>query len=593
MAPSPPLLSLRGARIGFGGRPLFADVGLSLGRGERACLVGRNGSGKSTLLKALAGAVELDAGERFVQPGTRIALLAQQPRPPRGATVAAVVAVGLPPDAGPGDHRVRAVLDRLGLDGDRIADTLSGGEARRMDLAQALVGEPDLLLLDEPTNHLDLPTIEALEEMLAGFSGGLLVVSHDRAFLRRLSTRTLWLDRGRLRVLDKGYDAFEAWSEAVLAAEAEEARRLERRIEQETWWLGHGITARRRRNEGRLRRLLALRRARAERLEPAGRARLAAAPAEAGGQLVIEAEAVSYAYPGAVRPVVTGFSTRILRGDRIGIVGPNGAGKTTLLRLLTGALAPTTGRVRHGANLQPVVLDQGRAALDETATLWRTLAPGGGDSLMVRGTQRHVVAYLRDFLFDEKQALMPVSRLSGGERARLLLARLFAAPGNLVVLDEPTNDLDVETLDLLQEVIADYDGTVLMVSHDRDFLDRTVTAILALEGDGRVVEYTGGYSDYRRQRGEGAPPRPRERREARAQAEKEEAARRSRHARPRLSYNELRELEALPGRIEALTREIAALEARLSDGELYARDRAAFAAATARHAAARRELDAG
>jgi ATP-binding cassette subfamily F protein uup len=602
MPPAPPLASLRAARITFGGAPLFDDVTLSVGRGDRACLVGRNGSGKSTLLKALAGEIELDGGERFVQPGARIAYLPQNPVFVADETVARYVARGLPaPDAAEaqtaGDYRVDAVLERLGLDGTRRLGTLSGGEGRRAALARALVGEPDLLLLDEPTNHLDLPTIEWLEETLNGFAGGLLLISHDRALLRHLSRRVLWLDRGTLRELNEGFEAFDAWASAVLEAEEEAARRLDRKIAAETHWLHRGITARRKRNEGRLRRLQALRRQRAERIKAAGRAKLELGAAETGGQLVIEAQDLGKSYPaaegepgGRERVILRGFSTRILRGDRIGIIGPNGAGKTTLVKLLTGAMPPDEGAVRLGTNLKTVYLDQHRRAeLDDRATLWETLAPAGGDSVMVHGRQRHVVAYLRDFLFDERQALMPVASLSGGERARLLLAKLFTAPSNLIVLDEPTNDLDIETLDLLQEVLDEYDGTLLLVSHDRDFLDRLVTSVIAIEGDGKAVEYAGGYTDYRRQR-PADPAAPAAKPAAKDPAHPS-SARRNRQP-TRLSYKEQRELDGLPARIEALAREIAELEGRLADPSLYGRDPDAFDRSARRLEAARAELEA-
>jgi ATP-binding cassette subfamily F protein uup len=589
LPPSTPLLALREARLGFGGAPLLDGVTLGLGRGDSACLVGRNGSGKSTLLKLLAGLVEPDSGERFVQPGTTIAYLPQEIERRAGETVAAHVAAGLGAAGDPDHHRVGAVLDRLSLAPDRPVAELSGGEARRTALARALVGEPDILLLDEPTNHLDLPTIEWLEEMLAGFRGGLLTISHDRAFLRRLTRRILWLDRGRLREREIGFAAFEAWAAEVAEVEEAAGHKLERKIAAETHWLRRGVTARRKRNEGRLRRLVGLRKARAERIAAAGRARLALSAAEAGGELVIEAEGIAKSFPGpdGPRPIVSGFSTRILRGDRIGVIGANGAGKTTLLRLLTGQLAPESGTVRLGTNIRPLYFDQQRATLDPAATLWRTLAPGGGDSIEVRGQQRHVVAYLRDFLFEDRQALMPVGSLSGGERARLLLALLFARPSNLLVLDEPTNDLDMETLDLLQEVLDDYDGTLLLVSHDRDFLDRLVTSVIAVEGGGRVAEYAGGYGDYLRQR----PPPPAAAAPPRAAATPAAPARRTVRA-PRLGYQEQRELAQLPQRLADLEAEIARLELRLADPGLYGRDPTGFAATTERLGSARAELEA-
>src|SRR5215472_3530072 len=579
MAPSPPIAALRGARLTFGGRPLFADIDLGIGRGERVALVGANGSGKSTILKLLAGSMEVDAGSRFLQPGLRIGLLAQEPDFTRFANLADFVGAD-----GAEAHRVAALLDRLGLDGTRDPAGLSGGESRRAGLARALAGDPDLLLLDEPTNHLDLPTIEWLEEMLQGFQGALLFVSHDRAFLRRLSTRVLWLDRGRLYELDAGFDRFEAWSQELIEREEREAQRLEKRIATETYWYLRGVTARRSRNEGRRRRLQALRAERAQRILRPGRAKLASETAPASGQLVIEA--VDLAKRFGARVLLKDFSTRILRGDRIGIIGPNGAGKTTLLKLLLGEIAPDSGSIRHGTNLIPAYFDQRRAPLAEDATLWEMLAPACGDSIMVRGVQKHVVGYLREFLFDERQALMPVSRLSGGERARLLLARLFASPSNLLIMDEPTNDLDLETLDLLEEALADYDGTVLLVSHDRDFLDRLVASVIVMTGDGSAIEHAGGYSDLPPGALRKAPPvKP-----ASARAAASPALERRPRMPQRLSYKEQRELDALPAAIEGLHGDIAALEQALADPALYGRDRAGYEAKAARLATAKREL---
>jgi ABC transport system ATP-binding/permease protein len=580
--PMAPLVALTEARISFGGRPLVDGAAIALGRGERACLVGRNGAGKSTLLKALAGEIELDGGARFLQPGTRVSYLPQEPRPALGATVADHAAGGLPsPD--PQDHRVAALLDRLSLDGARPVAGLSGGEARRADLARALAGEPDILLLDEPTNHLDLPTILWLEEELASLTAGLLMISHDRAFLSRLTRRSFWLDRGRVLMLERGFPDFEAWAEELAEQEGAAAHRLDKRIEAETRWYNRGITARRKRNEGRRRALDALRRQRRERIRAQGRAKLAAVAAEPGGRLVIEAASISKSFPAPEGPraVLRDFSTRILRGDRVGIIGPNGAGKTTLLKLLTGQMPPDSGAVRLGTNLEMLLFDQKRESLDPELSLWKTLAPSG-DSVMVDGEPRHVVAYLRDFLFEERQALQPVKSLSGGERSRLLLARLFARPSNLLVMDEPTNDLDLDTLDLLEEVLADYPGTLLLVSHDRDFLDRLVTSVIALEGDGRAAEYPGGYSDYLRQRP--APPEPQPRKAPVRTGPAPRAERKE-----RLSFKEQRELEELPARLDALSGEIAALERRLAEPDFYGRDPHGFAAATARLSAATAE----
>jgi len=570
MPASPPQLALRDAAVTFGGRPLFSGISLGLGKGERVCLVGANGSGKSTILKTLAGEMDLDRGERFVQPGLKIGYLPQSPSFASGGSVADYVAGGLGADEH--DYRIARALDHLSLDGARDVKTLSGGEGRRAALARVLATEPDLMLLDEPTNHLDLPTIEWLEQELLDYSGGVLMISHDRTFLNRLTQRLLWLDRGRMFEHDGGFAEFDDWSQRIIEQESAEAYRLKKRLEQEEYWLQRGVTARRSRNEGRRRNLFALREQRRTSLKAQGVARLELGEAEAGGRMVIEAKdiAKSYTRPdGSILPITKGFSTRILRGDRVGLIGPNGAGKTTLLKILIGEIAPDSGTVRLGIGLKPISLDQRRESFDLEATLWQTLAPGGGDSIMVNGRQKHVVAYLRDFLFDEKQAVMPVRALSGGERARLLLAKLFAQPSNLVVLDEPTNDLDMDTLDLLQEVLGEYDGTVLIVSHDRDFLDRLTTSVIAVEGEGAVAEYPGGYSDYLVQR-----PAP-QKTEAKSTTRSAPEPRATR-VEPRLSGKEQKELSDLPAKIAALEKDIVTLEGALHDPDFYARDVAKF-----------------
>ena len=590
----PPLVALKDVSLRFGERVLFANLAAGIGRGDRISLVGRNGSGKSTLLKLLAGLIEPDSGERYVQPGRRIAYLPQEPSFDPAMRVASHVAEGLSP-AAPGEtsrHRIAAVLSRLTLDGDRLLSDLSGGEARRASLARALVGDPDILLLDEPTNHLDLPTIEWLERLLGDFPGGILVVSHDRAFLAGISSRTWWLERGRLRENERGFADFERWSEQVLAEEARARAKLDKKIDQESAWLARSITARRKRNEGRKRRLGELRAARAAWLGPAGRARLLATTQESRARLVIEAEAVAKSWPGLgpaapPRVILKPFSTRIMRGDRIGVIGPNGAGKTTLIRILTADLAPDSGRIRLAKTVHPAYFDQRRAALDPEKTLWETLCPRGGDHVSVRGRPRHVIAYLRDFLFDDKQAKNPVGGLSGGERNRLLLALTLARPSNLLVLDEPTNDLDMDTLDLLEETLADYEGTLIVVSHDRDFLDRLANGILALKGDGTVTDYAGGYSDYLVQSGHVGAPTP-VKRPARSPKSTKQASPPA--DRRRLSYKEQRELEILPAEIARLAEERARLEARLADATLYARDRPAFEDAARRIAEVKTSL---
>ncbi len=581
---APPLLSLRDVRLTFGGKPLFEGVTTWVGRGDKTCLVGRNGSGKSTLLKVLAGQIEADSGERFVQPGTRVAYLPQDPALD-GASVADYVAAGLPEAERDQTYRVEAVLEAVKLSGTLDPATLSGGEGRRAALARALVGNPDALLLDEPTNHLDLPTILWLEEWLKAYAGALVVISHDRRFLETVSRQTLWLDRGLVRRAEFGFAGFPAWQEETEAAEDAELERMDTRLKSELHWLARGVTARRKRNMGRLRALQGLRKERAQRKQSqidAGRqAKLAAEAGEQSGRLVIEADTVVKRFGDKV--VADGFSTRIMRGDRVGLIGPNGAGKTTLLRLLTGDLAPDSGTVRLGTNLEPAYFDQRRDRLDPEMSVWDTLTDKRGDNVWVRGRPQHVVGYMKDFLFSEAQARTPVKALSGGERNRLLLAKILARTSNLLILDEPTNDLDMDTLDLLEEVLADYEGTLLVVSHDRDFLDRLVTSVIAVEGDGEVREYVGGYSDYLQQR----PRREEPKAEARTAAPKVERPK----AATKLSYKDQRELDELPTRLDRLAAEIARLEAELADPGLYARDSARFDAAAARLDAAREELE--
>lgn len=572
---APPLLALRGARAGFGGAPLFEDVDVEVGRGDRICLVGRNGGGKSTLLKALAGQIDIETGERFLQPGTRVAYLPQETEIRPDETVTDHVSAD-----GAEPHRAAALIDRLQLNPQHLTTDLSGGETRRVSLARALAGDPDILLLDEPTNHLDLPTIEWLEGELARYAGGLLLISHDRAFLTKLTRATLWLDRGNLRRLEEGYGGFEAWADRVFDEEERERNRVEQHLKAEARYLHRGVTARRRRNQRRLRKLATLREARATLVRSDRKAALSAANAPGSGRIMIDADSISKTFDG--RPIIDPFSTRILRGDRIGIIGRNGAGKTTLLRMLIGDLAPDTGEIKHGARLEIMHFDQRRADLDPAVSLWDTLCPEGGDSVIAQGRQRHVVSYLKDFLFDESQARSPVSTLSGGERNRLALAKSLAKPCNLMVLDEPTNDLDMDTLDLLEDMLSEYDGTLLLVSHDRDFLDRLVTGVIAVEGDGGVGEYVGGYADYNKQRP--APVEP-------TRVAKPAKPRAAALKRERLSYREKTDLEKLPGRIAGLEEEIATLESRLSDPDFIQKDRAGFDATAARLEAARLEKD--
>ena len=568
----PPLLLLQDTALTFGGTPLIESAELSVSPGERACLVGRNGSGKSTLLRIAAGLVEADRGKRFVQPGATIRYLAQEPDLSAYASTLHFVEAGL----GPGDdpYRARYLLDQLGLTGDEKPSGLSGGEARRAALAQVLAPQPDILLLDEPTNHLDLPAIEWLEGGLKSLRSALVLISHDRRFLENLSQSTIWLDRGRTRRMDRGFAHFEEWRDSVLEQEEAEHHKLGRKLVAEADWLRYGVTARRKRNVRRLGNLHAMRQDYRDRKRALGTISMNVAEAEQSGTLVVEAEKVSKSY--GERPIVSNLSLRLLRGDRLGIVGPNGAGKTTLINLLTGALAPDEGRVRLGSNLQMVTLDQRRASLDPAATVAETLTGGRGDTVVIGGQTKHVIGYMKDFLFSPEQARTPAGVLSGGERNRLMLARALAQPSNLLVLDEPTNDLDLETLDLLQEMITDYTGTVVLVSHDRDFLDRTVSSVLVSEGEGRWVEYAGGYSDMVAQRGQGVQARVVDK-EARPRADKPPAAPvPAAPARRRLGFNEQHDLKTLPRKIEDLEAKIAKVQDILADPDLYARDPARF-----------------
>lgn len=578
-----PVLHLRDVRIRLGRTELLDGAELMLNPGERICLVGRNGSGKSTLLKIAAGMMDPDSGERFIQPGMTIRYLPQEPDLSEFATIGDYVLAGL----APGDRPQRAVqlLDRLGLEPGHATAHLSGGEARRAALARVLAPSPDILLLDEPTNHLDLPVIEWLESELAGMRSALVLISHDRRFLSRLSTATIWLDRGTTRRLDQGFAGFETWRDEVIEQEETERHKLDRKIANELHWLRHGVSARRKRNQGRLAGLMDLRKTRREQRKSAGNVALDAAAAGGSGTLVIEAKQAGKSFDG--KPVVRDFSIRVLRGDRIGVVGANGSGKTTLLNLLTGKLAPDSGEVRLGTNIAMATLEQNRAKLLPDMRLADVLTGGRGDTVTAGGQSRHVISYMKDFLFAPEQARAPVSVLSGGERARLLLAVSLASPSNLLVLDEPTNDLDLETLDMLQEMIADYQGTVLLVSHDRDFLDRTVASVLMAEGGGRFTEYAGGYSDMVAQRGGGV-----EARQAGKAREPAKAAPEAKRAPPkrRLSFHELHALRTLPEQIRTAEKQIADLQQKLSDPVLYARDPAGFAELSKKLAATQAQL---
>lgn len=577
---APPILKLDDISLSFGGTPLLDGANLQVEPGDRICLVGRNGSGKSTLLKIAAGMVEAQSGEVFRHPSATVRYLEQAPDFEGFATVAAYAEAGL----GPGDdpYRVTYLLSHLGLTGAEDPETLSGGEARRAALARVMAPEPDILLLDEPTNHLDLPTIEWLEDELTRSRSALVVISHDRRFLEKVSNATVWLDRGTSRRIDRGFAHFEAWRDEVLEAEELEQHKLGKAIQREEHWLRYGVTARRKRNMRRLGELQTMRSRHRGHKGPQGTVQATASDAQESGKLVIEADKVTKNYD--ERTIVAPFSIRVHRGDCIGLVGPNGAGKTTLLNILTGQLAPDSGTVKLGTNLEIATLDQRREDLNPDDTLAHYLTDGRGESLIVNGEQRHVTGYMKEFLFQPEQARTPIRNLSGGERARLMLARILSRPTNLLILDEPTNDLDIETLDLLQEIVAGFSGTVILVSHDRDFLDRTVTSTIAPANpeapDGRWIEYAGGYSDMMAQR-RGAI-------EERRKAEKAEKADKTRtsdaapaerpgdKARGKLSYKQKFALESLPKEMEKIQSEIARREETMADPALFSKDQAAF-----------------
>ncbi|MCV2864221.1 ABC-F family ATP-binding cassette domain-containing protein [Albidovulum sediminicola] len=563
-----PLLQLSGISLTFGGNPVFDGLDLVVQPGDRVALVGRNGSGKSTLMKVMAGLVEPDQGARTVPPGVTVGYMEQEPDLSAFATLGEFAASGLPEGEG---YRVSVVAEGLRFDPETPVAAASGGERRRAALAKLLAEAPELMLLDEPTNHLDIQAIRWLEDQLRDTRTAYVIISHDRAFLRALTKATLWIDRGAVRRNERGFEAFEDWRETVWAEEDSARHKLERKIKAEARWAVEGISARRRRNQGRLRALQAMRAERAAMIRRQGTADMALETGQVSGRLVIEAKGISKRYDDKL--ILRPFDLTVLRGDRVAFVGPNGVGKTTLLKMLTGEVAPDSGTIRHGTNLEIAVFDQARAALDFSMSLWDGLVndpdmavSGRSDQVMVRGAPKHVVAYLKDFLFDEAQARAPIGSLSGGERARLLLARIMAKPSNVLVLDEPTNDLDVETLDLLQDILGEYDGTVLLVSHDRDFIDRVATTTVAMEGDGRAVVYAGGWSDYQVQRGEAAPGPVATKSAPKPLATPEEKVRKPAQG---LTFTEKHRLEALPGVIEKLEAEIAKLTDFLSDPDLF------------------------
>ncbi|MDA5638937.1 MULTISPECIES: ABC-F family ATP-binding cassette domain-containing protein [Agrobacterium] len=574
---APPILKLDDIKLTFGVTPLLDGANLQVEPGDRICLVGRNGSGKSTLMKIAAGLIEAQSGEVFRHPAATIRYLEQAPDFAGYATVQAYAEAGL----GPGDdpYRVTYLLEHLGLTGQENPESLSGGEARRAALARVMAPEPDILMLDEPTNHLDLPTIEWLESELQQTRSALVLISHDRRFLEKVSTSTVWLDRGQSRRLNRGFAHFEEWRDKVLEEEELEQHKLGKAIEREEHWMRYGVTARRKRNMRRVGELQAMRAEYRGHKGPQGTVQATVTEGRESGKLVIEAEAITKAY--GERVIVAPFSLRVHRGDCIGFVGPNGAGKTTLLKMLTGQLEPDSGTVKLGTNLEIATLDQKREDLNPNDTLAHYLTDGRGENLLVNGELKHVTGYMKDFLFQPEQARTPIRNLSGGERARLILARILARPTNLLILDEPTNDLDIETLDLLQEIVAGFSGTVILVSHDRDFLDRTVTSTIAPvnpdQPDGRWIEYAGGYSDMMAQRkGASDEKRKAEKQEKAKAASSASASQEPVKAKGKLSFKQKFALENLPKEMEKAQSEIAKREQRMADPELFTKDPEAF-----------------
>lgn len=564
MVTEAPIYTIRGAKLSFGLNPLFTNVDLYINRGDKICLVGRNGCGKSTLLKVIAQEIEPDDAEFFIQPGVRIGYMPQEPDFSGFKTLREVVEAGLPKNEQNQTYRADKLIEYFAINENQNPEQSSGGERRKAALARALINEPDILLLDEPTNHLDITTIEKLEDLIKKFSGAVIVISHDRMFLDHISQTTFWLDRGTLRRNNKGFGAFEEWEDQVIEQEIIEQKALNKKIAEETEWLHKGVTARRRRNMGRLRRLQQLRQERREQIKMTGSVNLEVETADLRSKLVIEAKHISKSF--GDREIIKDFSIKVIKGNKIGIVGPNGSGKTTLIKLLTKRLEPDSGFVRIGKNLEEAYFDQNRITLDPKKTLWKTLC-NEGDHIWVRGHFRHVVAYLKDFLFKPDQAQCPVSTLSGGEKNRLMLAVALAKQSNFLVLDEPTNDLDMDTLDLLQEVLDDYEGTILIVSHDRDFMDKVATSLIYMRGDGTVCEHVGSYSELL-EKLKGLPPKTNNKKTV----NKEEPKVREKNKTQKLSYKEQYMLENLPKEIEKLAAENKAIEVALGNANLYTDD---------------------
>ena len=572
---SPPLLSVTDLALRFGAEPLFENLELAISERDRISLVGRNGSGKSTLMKVLAGTIEPDHGKIFIQPGCSVTYLEQDPSLSNYETTFDYVVAGLNASQEDEEYQAYILLDEIKLDPSLLCKDLSGGERRRAAICRALISNADILLLDEPTNHLDINTIQWLEEKLARYRGAVVVISHDRAFLNHLTKQCFWLDRGAVRRLDKGFTHFDEWSVTIMEHEVIERSKLDKLIEKETEWSHKGISARRKRNMGRMRNLDKLRGERSSQIKVKDKVKLGADAGDASGKKVIEVRKISKSFGGKV--LFENFSLRVLRGKRIGIIGPNGAGKTTLLKMLTGSLQPDSGTIKLGTNLVPTFLDQHRGLLNDDDTIWETLSDGG-DHIMVRGQSKHIIGYMKDFLFDAGQAHTSLSALSGGEKNRLLMAKTLAHPTNFLILDEPTNDLDMDTLDVLEEMLEKYDGTLLLVSHDRDFLDRLVTSTIVLEGDGTAVEYAGGYTDYLQQKKAGGslinlddddltPPK---------KASEKTQKPRMDLTKKKLSFKQQYALDNLPKEIAELEKTIAKYQAKLGEDNFYTKDPKGF-----------------
>ena len=573
MAEIAPIYALKNVRLTFGVHPLFTDLSLYVNKGDKICLIGRNGSGKSTLLKLMAGETEPDAGEQFRQPNIRVSYMAQEETFERFNTLREAILSGLGKTSKDESYKADILIETLKINALQNPRTASGGERKKAALARALICEPDLLLLDEPTNHLDIETIETLEEIIRKFTGAVVVISHDRQFLKRVSNGIIWLDRGIAHLHNKGYAFFEEWQEQIIEQEIIAQKNLNKRIEEETEWLHKGVTARRKRNMGRLRRLQQLRLERKEQIKQIGSVNLGIDKGLIQSKLITEAKHISKSF--GERCLISDFSVRILRGNKIGIVGPNGAGKTTLIKLLTKRMEPDAGSVRLAKNLEEAYFDQNRQTLDPTKTLWKTLCPEG-DHIFVRGHFRHVVSYLKDFLFTSAQVNTPVSALSGGEKNRLMLALALAKPSNFLVLDEPTNDLDMDTLDLLQEVLSEYEGTILIVSHDRDFLDKVATSLFYMDGSGKITEYVGTYTqlleDLKQKKASHtvlAKKESRAGKESAMQSDSSDSVPRVKTERKGLNFTEAHLLKQLPEQIEKQTKAVEAIQKELSNPEIY------------------------